>query len=586
MPVAQADSCVTIRDVFEIERELSAPLYQRRYSWDKKNLTEFWEDVAHVEDGTSEALFLGAIILKHDAQSDPSRGTLERFLILDGQQRIATLYLALLAVALEWQDHEHHETAAAIAETYLMSTRTRTKGKSRFLPTLPDLPEFKALCRQLKVDWEWTYPDKHRPGKMTAALHTARSEIQSRCLGEDGLSGESLRALEQTLVDKAELAVINIAERHQPNEVFDRLNRKGQILTVGDLVKNEIFRRLNADVGTATQLYHDHWEPFERSFAEKKLLDNYYYPYTLTVDDNATVAGAFKVLSKHWDAMIKEDSDAATAAELIIEDLQQFVEEYNALSAGVDYECGPIVKQWIARLVRIPVPRVTYAFLIQLLRAHRTDALGPEDTAECLKTIESFLVRRSFSGLEPTGLHAVFKGLWQKNGGNPKSLVENLQTRTIQFPDDDQFRRDICSKPFYGRKLDGYVLAELEIATHRTNPLSPEQLRDITVDHIAPRSLKGEWGAKFPMTSDEQARVLDLLGNLVPLSQSDNSTKGTLGWSEASTLLRNETIYRTSRDVLDKFDDWGPEQIRQRTTALAEECVRREFIGLGATPSV
>ena len=78
------------------------------------------------------ALFLGAIILKHEGASDPSAGSLEEFLVLDGQQRIATLFLALLAVAIEWQEHGHPTEATAIAETFLKSTRTTTKGKPRF----------------------------------------------------------------------------------------------------------------------------------------------------------------------------------------------------------------------------------------------------------------------------------------------------------------------------------------------------------------------------------------------------------------------------------------------------------------------
>ena len=41
----QPDSCVSVRSVFEVERRLSAPLYQRRFSWDKRNLDEFWDDV-------------------------------------------------------------------------------------------------------------------------------------------------------------------------------------------------------------------------------------------------------------------------------------------------------------------------------------------------------------------------------------------------------------------------------------------------------------------------------------------------------------------------------------------------------------
>ena len=445
----QQDSCISVRSVFEVERRLSAPLYQRRFSWDRKNLDEFWEDIRLVEEGESEALFLGAIILKHEGPSDPSAGALEEFLVLDGQQRIATLFLTLLAVALEWQEHGHPNEATAIAETFLMSTRTTTRGMPRFIPTIPDTPEFDSLCRKLNVDWDVLPGANFRPGKMSAALERAQSEVRARCENEDGFDGESLKTLERTVVDKVEIAAINIAERHQPNEVFDRLNRKGQLLTVGDLVKNEIFRRLAAEAATAIRLYREHWEPFENSFADRRQLDNYYYPFTLTVDDSATVAGAFRKLSLHWDAMIRDENGLATTAELIIRDLGRFVPEYNALSAGVDYSTTPEIRKWVERLARMPAPRVTYAYLIQLLKAQSLGTLSAPATAECLRIVESFLVRRAFSGREPTGLHAVFKGLWRKNGGNPASLVSDLQTRTIDFPDDAQLRRDISSKPLY-----------------------------------------------------------------------------------------------------------------------------------------
>ena len=571
----QQDSCVSVRSVFEVERRLSAPLYQRRYSWEPKNLDEFWEDVRQVEDGASEALFLGAIILKHEGPSNPSAGILEEFLVLDGQQRIATLFLTLLAIALEWQDHGHANEATAIAETFLMSTRTTTRGKPRFFPTIPDTPEFVSLCRKLKVDWDVPHGTKFRAGRMSAALEQARLEVRSRCVSESGFDGQSLNDLERTIVDRVEIAAINIAERHQPNEVFDRLNRKGQALTFGDLVKNEIFRRLAADAETAIRLYREHWEPFEESFADRQLLDNYYYPFTLTVDDNATVGGAFRALSRHWDSTIRDDDDAATTAELIIEDLSRFVPEYNALSAGSQYSAMAEIREGVERLARMPAPRVTYAFLIQLLRAQRLGTLSESDTAECLHIVESFLVRRAFSGREPTGLHAVFKGLWRKNRGNPASLVSDLQTRTIDFPDDEQLRRDISNKPFYGRRLDGYVLSELEIATHRTNPLTRDQLTDITVDHLAPQSLKGSWGNEFPVDDQERQRLLNLLGNLVPLSQPDNSTKGASDWDEARRRLQNETIYRTTREVLEQYSTWGPQQITERTNNLAEQAVIR-----------
>ena len=460
----QQDSCVSVRSVFEVERRLSAPLYQRRFSWDSKNLDEFWEDIRLVEEGESEALFLGAIILKHEVASNPSTGTLEEFLVLDGQQRITTLFFALLAVALEWQEHGHprrcHRRCRSILDVHSHNDERYTP---RFFPTIPDTPEFISLCRKLDVNWTLPSGASFRQGRMTAALERAQSEVRARCIGEDGFNRESLKALELTIVDKVEIAAINIAERHHPNEVFNRLNRAGQPLTVGDLVKNEIFRRLAADATTAMRLYNEHWDPFEKSFANRQQLDNYYYPFTLTVNDGATVAKAFGALNDHWDKEFRGMDDSAKTAELIIKDLGQFVPDYNALSAGVSYSSTPEIATWVERLARMPAPRVIYAFLIQLLKAQRLGELRVSDAAECLRIVESFLVRRAFSGREPTGLHAVFKSLWGKNGGNPATLVSDLQTRTIDFPDDAQLRRDIISKPFYGRRLDGYVLSELEI---------------------------------------------------------------------------------------------------------------------------
>ena len=524
---------------------------------------------------------MGAIILKHERPSNPSAGILEEFLVLDGQQRITTLYLTLLAIAIEWQERGYANAATAIAENFLVSTKTTTRGQPRFYPTIPDTTEFASLCRRLKViQWDLPSGTNTRPGKMSAALDTAQRQVRLRCESEDRFDEESLKELEITLVDKIEIATINIAERHQPNEVFNRLNRRGKDLTVGDLVKNEIFRPLAADPATAKRLYDELWDPFEKNFGDKKLLDDYYYPFTLSINSNATVAGAFSVLSDYWKNETKAAENSSKRAEIIIKDLNRFSPEYKSLSVGDDYPATPEVAELVQRLYRMPAPRVTYSFLIQLLRAQRLGLdeegrISTSDAAECLRVVEAFLVRRAFSGREPTGLHAVFKSLWGKNGGNPKTLAANLQTRTIDFPDDEQLRRDITNKPFYGRRLDRYVLSELEINTHRTNPFSRDQLQAITVDHLAPQSLKGTWRSDFPDDGEERLRLLGLLGNLVPLSQADNSTKGAANWAEARDRLRNETIYRTAREVLDHYEEWGPQQIVDRTESLADAAIRR-----------
>lgn len=89
--------------------------------------------------------------------------------------------------------------------------------------------------------------------------------------------------------------------------------------------------------------------------------------------------------------------------------------EYNALSVGANYASTPEIAKWVERLARMQAPRTIHAFLIQLLRAQRLGGLSPSDTVESLRIVESLLVRVAFSGREPTGLHAVFKSLWDRN---------------------------------------------------------------------------------------------------------------------------------------------------------------------------
>ncbi len=66
---------------------LSLPDYQREYCWEDQNITEFWHNLLKVRDG--KPFHLGTVIL-HDYHN--------RYDIIDGQQRLITLSIMLLAM--------------------------------------------------------------------------------------------------------------------------------------------------------------------------------------------------------------------------------------------------------------------------------------------------------------------------------------------------------------------------------------------------------------------------------------------------------------------------------------------------------
>ena len=75
-------------------KQFTLPIFQRRYSWERRHCKQLWEDIWRV--GKNEEIpshFLGSIVSIEDGSS-----TVPKFLVIDGQQRLTTLALLLSAL--------------------------------------------------------------------------------------------------------------------------------------------------------------------------------------------------------------------------------------------------------------------------------------------------------------------------------------------------------------------------------------------------------------------------------------------------------------------------------------------------------
>src|SRR5205823_4986731 len=66
------------------------PPYQRDYSWEEEQWEDLWNDILELRGRPDERHYMGALVV--EAKSD------REFLIIDGQQRLATLSILALAV--------------------------------------------------------------------------------------------------------------------------------------------------------------------------------------------------------------------------------------------------------------------------------------------------------------------------------------------------------------------------------------------------------------------------------------------------------------------------------------------------------
>lgn len=518
---------VLVLDRFSEEVQLACPLFQRRYVWTKLNINQLFDDIQTVVDGEYSKRFLGALVL--DIESAPRSSRAGRYWIIDGQQRLTTLYLSLVAIADVAADLG--EVAGSLARDtfndYLVSTKSQTKGQPRLRPTLTDTRQFETILYQVsqKVGYSPVtvapaLAAGDKDGRMSQGYAEIRKQVAARLQVQDGSAShplppkdaaETLEALRAVLLEQLEFVEIRLGDEHDPNEVFDRLNKEGERLGLVDLIRNDVLKHLDRDPREAQEAFSNDWLPFEQAFEDDAAKAKYFFPFTLTLDETVTQATTFKALSQRLEKE-SEDEPAAARVQAMVRVLRRHLNAYNAVHSGRLSFVDEPAKEQVRRLVALNRPSSVYPYVMQLLTATAEGSVETTQAAACLAVIESFLVRRAVCGIEPTGLHAVFKKLWKSAGGDPAKVRSGIVSKTVLFPDDKAFESAIRVGDLYHRKVCTYLIEEYERRYTTGDVLST--FPPITVDHVMPQTLKGTWKELF--TDQEHAQLLHTWGNLVP----------------------------------------------------------------------
>ena len=88
------DTLVT--NLLEGAKQFIVPIFQRDYSWGTKHCQQLWKDVIRVgSDPNVKGHFLGSVVY---VAAEDNTATITRWLLIDGQQRLTTLTLLLIAL--------------------------------------------------------------------------------------------------------------------------------------------------------------------------------------------------------------------------------------------------------------------------------------------------------------------------------------------------------------------------------------------------------------------------------------------------------------------------------------------------------
>ena len=92
-----ATNTVNLKTLLANGRIYHVPPYQRDYSWRDENWEDLWLALEELQQESNSQHYMGAIVMRGDDRP-------EHFLIIDGQQRLATLSILVLAVIARLED--------------------------------------------------------------------------------------------------------------------------------------------------------------------------------------------------------------------------------------------------------------------------------------------------------------------------------------------------------------------------------------------------------------------------------------------------------------------------------------------------
>jgi alkylated DNA nucleotide flippase Atl1 len=548
----------TLQQLIQGEKQFVVPLYQRPYSWGQPQLEQLWSDIVEQADGLAAGEggathFIGSVVLA--PSPDLTAAGVQRWVVVDGQQRLTSLMLLLCAL----RDHLAHGDPTErerFDELYLTNKWRQGLDRFRLLPTQADRDSFVACIRQA--------PEAGSGDGIGAAYRFFRRALVE---ADDPADPHDIPRLETVVRER--LSIVEIAADRQDNvyRIFESLNNTGLRLSQADLVRNYLFMCLP---NRGQEAYETVWLPIQESLTGDQLELLMYLDLVLRGEERVRREDLYRGHQERIRALDGEDAVVAymealqRRARLLRLILQPSEEPDEDVSAAIER-----LRAWGAQTMYPP--------MMALLERRLEDDASDEAVATSLLYIESFVVRRMFAAVPTQNLNRIFQALTGQILEADDVVVatrQGLSGTRLYWPTDRELREAVRTKPFYwtGRHPQRFfVLRRLEESfpsAERADLTSPK----LSIEHVLPQTLTPEWlaevaeGAEPGEDPNELARrVTHTLGNLTltgynpELSNSPFEVKR--GLLAESNLEMNRPIAREQR--------WGPKQILERADDLA-----------------
>jgi hypothetical protein len=147
LKVTDAPEEASFYDLIAGDNVLEIPLFQRPYMWRESHYKALLQDINAIDDETNAAVFLG-VIVSFGRGSGPGRPP--TWMIVDGQQRVTTLYLSIMAAVEVAAKANELDWASDIMGRYLLvRPMSGLSVNTKLVPSFNDRAQFAVLWKRL-----------------------------------------------------------------------------------------------------------------------------------------------------------------------------------------------------------------------------------------------------------------------------------------------------------------------------------------------------------------------------------------------------------------------------------------------------
>ncbi|PPJ31714.1 hypothetical protein C5E45_22915 [Nocardia nova] len=542
------------------EKQFQIPLYQRTYSWTDKQLAQLWGDIYEqaellVQGDRSTTHFCGSVVLAPSPLNDAS---FARWLVVDGQQRLTTLSLALAAI----RDHigaTDPRQGERIDEQYLINKYQEGDGFFRLLPTQADRGAYGEHVRKT-------------PSGGGDRISAAYGYFRNQLLALDGPAGApEVLQIEKAITTRLTLVQVVADKDDNVHRIFESLNNTGLKLSQADLLRNYLFMRLPT---RGEHVYQTYWLPLQRSLANDQL--EHLMWLKLVLDGEARVRRQDMYIAQQRRF---QGDDSESDVEAYVRELYRRAQHFLRI-VEPEREPNLEVRRYLRRIDQWQAA-TTHPVLMMLFDRREEGVIDAAELVRALSYIESFLVRRMICHRSTQSLNRTFQelpGQLPDDATIVDGLRQALSAPRRYWATDAELREAIATKPFYWQgksEQRRLVLQRLEESYGHPEPIDFDAAK-LTIEHVLPQQPGPEWLQALAVGVGEEGtpeelheRVVHTLGNLTLTAE--NSRLSNHPFQRKQDLLAGSHLEMNRR--IAATTSWGVAEIAARADELADRAI-------------